>query len=152
MTPAKLKEKVIVERSARIRKMSAAIRGLPLDSREIFLSDPRNAAAAESYLRRGLEALMDLGRHIMAKTFGQAVPQYKAISKALLKDGVLETAEAELMEELAGYRNRMVHFYHEVGHEELYRLCKERLDDLDGILAAILKWVKEHPELLDKSL
>jgi len=32
-------------------------------------SDPRNVASAESYLRRGLEALLDLGRHLLAKGF-----------------------------------------------------------------------------------
>lgn len=33
---------------------------LPLADREQFLSDPMPAAAAESYLRRSLEALFDL--------------------------------------------------------------------------------------------
>ncbi len=33
-----------------------------------ILSDRRNPAAAESYLRRSLEAIFDIGRHILAKS------------------------------------------------------------------------------------
>ena len=31
--------------------------------------------------------------------------------------------EADLLQILAGYRNRLVHFYHEVSVEELYEIC-----------------------------
>ena len=62
MTPSRLREKIITERTAWIRKMIEGIHALPLDSKESFLSDPRNAASAESYLRRALEALMDFGQ------------------------------------------------------------------------------------------
>jgi len=53
---------------------------------------------------------------------------------------------------LAGYRNRMVHFYDEVTTDELYNICHDQLNDVERILAAILKWVNSTPELLDRSL
>jgi uncharacterized protein YutE (UPF0331/DUF86 family) len=152
MTPSGLREKIIVERAAWIRKMIKGIQGLPLDSKESFLSDPRNAASAESYLRRALEALMDLGRHVLAKGFGKAVTEYKEISGELHTEGVLHSTDAILMRELAGYRNRMVHFYNEVTADELYNICHDQLNDVERILAAILKWINSNPELLDRSL
>ena len=85
MTPSRLREKIIAERAAWIRKMIEGVQALPLDSKESFLSDTRNAASAESYLRRALEALMDLGRHILAKGFAKAVTEYKEIPSGLLK-------------------------------------------------------------------
>jgi uncharacterized protein YutE (UPF0331/DUF86 family) len=152
MTPSGLREKIIVERAAWIRKMIKGIQGLPLDSKESFLSDPRNAASAESYLRRALEALMDLGRHVLAKGFGKAVTEYKEIPGELHAEGVLHSTDAILMRELAGYRNRMVHFYNEVTADELYKICHDQLNDVERILAAILKWINSNPELLDRSL
>ena len=95
---------------------------------------------------------MDLGRHMLAKGFGKAVAEYKEIPKELRKCGVLQEAEARLMRELAGYRNRMVHFYDEVTTEELYQICHEQLDDVEKILAAILEWIGLHPDLVDRSL
>lgn len=152
MRPTGLREKIIAERTAWIRKMTEGIQTLPLDSLESFSSDPRNIASAESYLRRALEALMDLGRHILAKGFGKAVAEYKEISGELNRADVLEATDARLMRELAGYRNRMVHFYDEVTTEELYHICCEQLGDVERILAAMLKWINAHSDLLDRSL
>ncbi len=152
MTPSKLREKIIAERTSWIRKMIEGIQTLPLESYESFLSDDKNVASAESYLRRGLEALMDLGRHILAKGFGKAVAEYKEIPRELHKKGVLNEAEAKLMRELAGYRNRMVHFYDKITDDELYHICRDQLGDLERILAAILKWIHLHPELVDRTL
>jgi len=152
MTPSQIREKIIVERTAWIKKMIEGIQVLPIDSIESFLSDPRNIASAESYLRRGLEALMDLGRHVLAKGFGKAVAEYKEIPMELRRQGVLQSEDATLMRELAGYRNRMVHFYDEVTTDELYHICHDQLSDVERILAAILTWVNSNPELLDRSL
>jgi uncharacterized protein YutE (UPF0331/DUF86 family) len=38
------------------------------------------------------------------------VTEYEEIAKGLLEKRVLETKEAELMREMAGYRNLMGHF------------------------------------------
>lgn len=152
MTPAKLSATVVAERIAWIDQMLAAIRSLPLENLEVFESDPRNVAAAESYLRRALEALLDLGRHLLAKGFGHPVTEYKAIASGLLDVGVLDGGEAQLFRRLAGYRNRMVHFYHELSQAELYDIGSHRLGDLELIRDALSGWIRAHPEWLDRSL
>jgi hypothetical protein len=50
MSPGKISEKVITERLAWIEDMVAGIRALPLTDLDSFVQDPRNVAAAESYL------------------------------------------------------------------------------------------------------
>jgi uncharacterized protein YutE (UPF0331/DUF86 family) len=152
VTPKAIRAKVIAERSAWVREMLSQLRTLPLGTYQAFHSDPRNSAAAESYLRRALEALLDLGRHILAKTFAQAVSEYKEIADALVKNGVLDKDEGNKLRKLAGYRNRMVHFYHEISDEELYQICTGELSDLESLLAAFLEWVKEHPERVDQEI
>jgi uncharacterized protein YutE (UPF0331/DUF86 family) len=143
---------VVLEKSAWIRGALDAIRALPLQSIGEFESDSRNPASAESYLRRGLEALLDLGRHILAKGFGRGVVQYKEIPSALSEHGVIDAADASLMTDLAGYRNRLVHFYDEVSHEELHDICTRQLGDVERILDAILTWLRNHPEAIDESI
>lgn len=152
MTASRLRAKVVAERVSWVRAMVAGIRSLPCRTLEEFLSDPRNPAAAESYLRRALEALLDLGRHLLAKGFGRAVSEYKEIPAALVEEGVLSADEGSLLRLLAGYRNRMVHCYHEVGQGELYALCTDRLDDIPALLGAMAAWVEKHPESVDDSL
>lgn len=152
MTPAQLRAKIVAERVAWIRRMVASLRTLPGDSYATFQSDSRNVAAAESYLRRALEALLDLGRHVLAKGFGQGVSEYKDVAKVLVQVGVLDAQNGALLRELAGYRNRLVHFYHEVSDLELYEICASRLGDLESLLEAILRWINTHPERLDREL
>jgi uncharacterized protein YutE (UPF0331/DUF86 family) len=151
MSPSQLRAKIVVERMAWVKKMLANVRALPLDTYATFQSDPRNVAAAESYLRRALEALLDLGRHVLAKGFGQAVTEYKEVAMALVQTGVLNQQNGNLLRELAGYRNRMVHFYHEISDQELYEICTVRLNDVNVLLAAIIDWIKAHPELIDQT-
>jgi hypothetical protein len=59
MTSGKINDRVIVQRVQWIRQMSEAIRDLPILDKKEFLEHPHNVAAAESYLRRALEALFD---------------------------------------------------------------------------------------------
>ncbi len=130
MTKGSVSPRVVAERARWVREMLANLRALPLDDEGRFFSDPKNLWAAESCLRRALEALLDLGRHILAKGFGVAVTEYKEIALRLGDVGVLRKPEADLLRDMAGYRNRMVHFYHEVTPAELFSLARDRLGDV----------------------
>jgi len=152
MSPGKISEKVVAERLAWIEEMIVGIQALPLDDLASFAQDPRNVAAAESYLRRSLEALLDLGRHILAKAFGVAVSEYKGIPQGLQKVGVLTEEEAGLMREMAGYRNRLVHFYDQVSTEELYAICAEQIEDVRRLAHRLRDWVANHPDKVDRTL
>jgi uncharacterized protein YutE (UPF0331/DUF86 family) len=152
VTPGLISKKVLADRLNWVEKMTGGIRTLPLGSSQEFSMDRRNIWAAESCLRRSLEALLDIGRHILAKGFGTGVIEYKEIAQKLGDFGVLSPSEAELLRVLAGYRNRLIHFYHEIGEEELYRICKDHLGDLQQVQDAYLRWLKNHPEKLNEKL
>jgi uncharacterized protein YutE (UPF0331/DUF86 family) len=148
----KISKRVVADRIARVEATLDDIRALPLEDDETFFSDRRNVWTAESCLRRSLEALLDLGRHILAKGFGRGVSEYKEIALRLQEQAVLPDEEADLLRVLAGYRNRLVHFYHEVSEEELYQISAHQLNDLERILEAYKRWLSEHPELLEDVL
>lgn len=152
MSPGKVSKRIVLDRISRIDKMVNEIQFLHLGSYAEFISDKRNIWAAESCLRRGLEALLDIGRHILAKGFATGVSEYKEIAEKLGENGVLEKEDTILLKTLAGYRNRLVHFYHEITEQELYQICKNELDDLLHIKDAYLRWLKEYPEKLDETL
>lgn len=152
MTANLIRITVVTERLGWIRARVTALRRLPLASFQEFSQDARNAGAAESYLRRALEALLDLGRHILAKGFAEAIVEYKEIAVKLSNRGVLPGEEAELLRKMAGYRNRLVHFYHEVSQRELYSLCTNNLADMERVTDALTAWLRQHPEKLDASI
>ena len=149
MTPARIRSDVVAERIAWIREMIGSIQKLPLSDYDTFVRDPRNPAAAESYLRRAIEALLDLGRHILSKGFGRAVAEYKDIGVKLSEEGVLSETHGTLFRKIAGYRNRMVHFYHEVSKQELYDLCTRQAGDIEVLLEALIDWIRNNPDKTD---
>lgn len=105
--------------------------------KEEFISSKRDFAAAESFLRRALEAAFDIGRHIMAKTYGAKEIEYKAIAIKLGEKRVISPSCSEKLVKMAGYRNRMVHFYNEITSEELYSIILHNLSDLEEFIKEI---------------
>lgn len=152
MTPGRATKRVLADRADWISKMVAEIRRLPLENMETFTSDTKNVWAAESCLRRALEALMDMGRHILAKTYEKGISEYKQIAVECEREGILLPEHSRLLRTLAGYRNRMVHFYHEITAEELFTICSEELDDLLVLRGAFLEWAKSNPDKVDDQL
>jgi uncharacterized protein YutE (UPF0331/DUF86 family) len=152
MTPKPIRAEVVLEKLAWVRGLIDELRALPLGSIGEFLSDTRNPAAAESYLRRSLEGVLDLGRHILAKAFGEGVAEYKQVAERLAAQGVIGGEEQRLLTEMAGYRNRLVHFYDEITREELYSICASRLGDVDTVLDRLLDWLRRNPDRLDTAL
>lgn len=152
MMPGPIQQRIVANKVAVVRDMGVSIATLPLASLEDFREDPRMVAAGESFLRRALEAVLDLGRHILAKGFGTPAAEYREIGRRLGDLGVLSPERATLLVEMGGYRNRLTHFYSEVTPEELYRLLTSRRDDLQVILDALLAWIEDHPEKVDPAL
>ena len=95
-------------------------------------------------MRHSLEALFDIGRHILVKHFAYPAAEYKEIARGLAEKKVIGGTELELMRKMAGYRNRMVHFYHEITPGELHEICLNHLDELKLLLETLLQWVRKH--------
>ena len=152
MSPDKIREAVVAAKVELIEDMLAGIATLPLASEEELTADPRMLAAGESFLRRALEALLDLGRHLLAKGFGIPAAEYKAIPRELEQVGVLTPDLAARLLEMAGYRNRLIHMYDEVTPGELYQILTSHLGDVPAVLDALRHWIALYPERGDRAL
>lgn len=104
--------------------------------------EQRTAAAAESFLRRSLEAIFDIGRHILAKNGGANMAlEYKGIAQGLGEKGIITYVLKDQLIKMAGYRNRLVHLYHQVSDEELYEIIKNNLNDIKQFKEEILNYI-----------
>lgn len=152
MSPGKIRSAVVADKAEVIVRMLRGIPTLPLDSAESFAADPRMVAAGESFLRRALEALFDVGRHVLAKGFGEPATEYKEIAERLGAHAVLARGEVDRLRKMAGYRNRLVHFYDEVTPTELYEILTRHVGDVQEVLDALRAWIGANPERVDSSL
>ncbi len=112
-----------------------------------FLSDKRNPSSAESYLRRSLEAIFDICRHILAKTYGLKELEYKDIARQLGEKGIVEEEYSKILVKMAGYRNRMVHLYHEVSSEEIYNILQNHISDIERFISEIVLFIEKYKKI-----
>jgi uncharacterized protein YutE (UPF0331/DUF86 family) len=132
---------LVKQRLAFIRNCVAHLERLALLPKDEFLNGD-NPASAESYLRRSLEAVFDIGRHILAKNGGMDIAlEYKGIAEGLGRMGIVPKALQESLAKMAGYRNRLVHLYHLVSNEELYEVISTNLAHIKQFEQAILEYV-----------
>jgi uncharacterized protein with HEPN domain len=47
---------------------------------------------------------------------------------------------------MAGSRNQMVHFYHEITPEELHEICLHHLNEIKLLVDKLVQWTKEHQD------
>jgi uncharacterized protein YutE (UPF0331/DUF86 family) len=143
MVISKLNTKLIEDRLGFIVESIVKLERLSHIEETDFISNDR-PAIAESYLRRSLEAMFDIGRHILAKTAGKAVVEYKQIAVTLGHKGVITKEFSERLMLMAGYRNRLVHFYHEVTDKELYQILKINLSDIKNFVKEIKTFIEKY--------
>jgi|SRR5690554_667684 uncharacterized protein YutE (UPF0331/DUF86 family) len=114
-------------------------------TREEFLADKILVAATESYLRRILESIFDIGRHILAKnTRVDLAQEYKGIAKGLGELKVVNQDLSKKLVQMAGYRNRLVHLYNLVTDEELYNIIKNDLGDIKDFIKYISDYIAKQ--------
>lgn len=134
---------LIKERLAMIACSISRLEDLASESRDDFLAPGSDLpAVAESHLRRSLEAIFDIGRHVLAKTgHGALAQEYKSIARGLSQQGIVTPPLSHALVAMAGYRNRLVRFYHQITDEELYNIIRNHLDDLRAFVRVMRAYI-----------
>jgi uncharacterized protein YutE (UPF0331/DUF86 family) len=83
---------------------------------------------------------------ILARKYAYPAAECKEVAAALYDRGVIDAAQFELMKKMAGYRNRMVHFYHEIIPEELWDICANHLKEIEVILDGLIGWFSRQTD------
>ena len=117
-----------------------------------FIGSNEKFAVAEHHLRRALEAVFDIGGHIISRFAygpGKRPKTLREIAGALGEKGIVEPSFADgALSKMAGYRNRLVHFYAEVTPSEMYAIISKNLGDLETLATAAVAAI-DHPERFD---
>ena len=138
MTRGTIDLKVVRDRLEMVSGCLADLRALPQASIHDFTSDRRNPAAADSLLRRAIEAIFDTARHILAKGFGVGALEYRDVARRAAEHGLIDDqALAERFVRIAGFRNRLAHHYGDVTAAELFGILTTDLPDLESLADAL---------------
>lgn len=104
---------------------------------EAFLSDPILQAATVRYLQVGIEAMLDIASHVIAREGLGAPETYRQSIEILLQNGILPADHTEAFLAMIGFRNRAVHLYESVDPREVARILGNHLGDFEAFVSAV---------------
>ncbi len=115
-------------------------------------SQEDNFIKAQFYLRQALEGVFHIGSHILSRIPGGRATEYKEVALKLGEFGVVDKDFASTkLKDMAGYRNRLTHFYAEITPTEIYKIIQENLPDFKTFLEYI-KTLLKNPEKYNLTL
>ena len=97
--------------------------------------------SAKYLLQTSIEAMLDIAHHIIARQRYRAPQSYAEAFTILVEQGILPLEKENTYRQIAKFRNRVVHLYHEVDNKEVFRILKECIDDLQSFIKAIIVYI-----------
>lgn len=133
--------RVINERLAYIDAMLAHLKKYQLLSEQAFRANEQSYHAALYELQTCLEAMTDIGNHLIA-AMGFRLPQDREdIFTVLAEEGILPAALAERLVTAVGMRNIIVHGYLGILFPMVYRAIQKDLGDIEAFCQAVVQFM-----------
>lgn len=107
---------------------------------EEFHTEPFVADACLRNMQIVIEALLDIGNHIIARQALGLPKTYGDVIRILVEHGILEVEREEAYVRQARFRDRIVHIYDDVSMEEAYDILQTKLEDVREFVTAIVRF------------
>lgn len=130
------KEKIIKKMNV-INKALQNLMELSRVSKEEFLSDFKYYDSAKYNLQVAIEAMIDIGNHIISRLDYEPPKTYADTFEILNKHNILPKDKLNNYKLMAKFRNKIVHFYDDIDEEEIYNILLNNLGDFEDFLKHI---------------
>lgn len=125
----------------RIRKNLNELKPFGKLSYKEYRKNPHNGTIAERLLQVSIEAMLDIGSHIIAEE-GMGDPlEYRDVFTILAQAKILPPTKKEDFLNMAGLRNRIVHLYETLDHKLIHRFLKNNLGDFEIFIKAVMQYL-----------
>lgn len=108
---------------------------------ESFSGSLRDIQAAKHSLQECIEACLDIGNHIIAEKGFRRADDYKDIYKVLEEEGVIEPELSSKLQEMAQFRNLLVHRYGEIDTRRVFVIMSEDMGDIREFVKRVLGYI-----------
>jgi uncharacterized protein YutE (UPF0331/DUF86 family) len=129
---------LLAARVAKIREQLRHLTRLNTLDRDAFLAAPIEQHAAERELAVAVEACLDIGHHVIAREGFRRPRDYRDVFRILREQRVIDSDLGERLEEMASFRNRLVHGYVDVDPGRVYDIARTELPDIEAFVAALV--------------
>ena len=142
-SPEMIDREAIYERLAHINRMLQLLKERRTASLEEFQRNSLLADATMYELQTCIEAMTDIGNHIIAAAGFRKPQERSEIMAILAEEGVIPPDLAKRLAEAVRLRNILVHGYLKVAINVVYKVLRENLEDVEEFAKAIVEYIEE---------
>jgi len=108
-----------------------------------FVESYRDIQAAKYSLLEIMEACVDIANYIISVKGFRRAEEYSEMFKVLKEEGVIAKELATKLEDMARFRNLLVHRYGEADNRRVLEIITHNLKDIEEFEREIEKFIKE---------
>lgn len=112
--------------------------------KEVYMSDRNRQAIVERRLQTAIESTINIGNHIIARLGLRAPQDYADVFRILGEAGILPQELANQMQDMARFRNLLVHLYWTIDHERVFNTLPNRIAILEQFVHSIGEWLARN--------
>jgi uncharacterized protein YutE (UPF0331/DUF86 family) len=101
--------------------------------REEFLSDPEHYGSAERFLHLAIEALLDMGNHVIADENLGVVDWYSDVPRIFCDKEFISSDLCEKWIRMIGFRDILVHEYIDIDRTIVFETLQHGLGDIEQL-------------------
>ena len=109
-----------------------------------FQNDLRNLKSTCRSLQNAIQALIDLGNHIISSLNLGKPEIYEDIPSLLFENKVITKSFKEKFIYMIKFRNFLVHEYDRVDPLRIYKILKENIDDIESGMKLIKNFIDKN--------
>jgi uncharacterized protein YutE (UPF0331/DUF86 family) len=128
-----VKKEVFEARLERVREYLDILDSVLKFDERIFLSDPFIYSTAERNLHLIIEALIDIGNHVISDRGYPKPETYAEVFRILRDRDVISENLFNQIDGMTSFRNLLVHDYLKIDRKQIYQLLKTRLSALKSL-------------------
>lgn len=136
-----VRREVVEKRLRKLDEYLAILRELRQIPRDVFLRDPLKYGSAERFLQLAIEAVNDIGSHLVADLGLGSVDWYRDVPQRLYDAGYIDQEMREQWIRMIGFRNILVHDYLDVDRDQVYEVLQKHLEDFERLRDVFVKFL-----------
>ncbi len=106
-----------------------------------YQQDSRARAFVERYLHLSIETVFDISNHLVSFHGWREPSGYRDLFLVLCENSVLPADRLKDFQNMASFRNMLVHHYDKIDDELVYGIFRKRLGDFTVFIDLIKKWI-----------
>jgi len=147
-----VRPEVIGKRLSKLEEYLRILGKLGCYSLDEFISEPERYGSAERFLQLAIEALTDMGNHVIADENLGSVDHAGDIPRLLAEHGYLEAVQRDKWTRMIGFRNILVHDYLDIDRRIVHAALQGDLGDINDLMRVFARLLSPGLSRPDPSL